>query len=103
MATATISKRAGSTLTLLCVKRDADGVEEDLATVSVEAYFNESSSNKFVANGTVTKTGGGTFSIGLSAAQTAGIGQKGLSCTIKYTYASGAVDILDPFTVDIKR
>ena len=76
-----ISIRAGSTLTFLCVKKDSTGAEESVAATAIEATFRETASNQLVATGTVNKTGGGTFSIGLSAATTASIGQRGLSCT----------------------
>lgn len=98
-----ISLRAGSTLTLNCVKKDSSGVEENVASVTVTATFAESSTGKTLATGSVNKTGGGAFTITLSATTTDSIGPAGMTCTIKYVYPSGAVDIVRGFPVELTR
>lgn len=98
-----ISLRAGSTLTLNCVKKDSSGVEESVAAVAVTATFTESSTGKTLATGSINKTGGGQFVITLSATTTENIGPAGMVCTIKYVYSSGAVDIVRGFPVELTR
>lgn len=105
MARTSISIRAGSSLSLNCAKKDSAGAAESLSGVTVAATLNESSTNKVLATPTITVTNsaGGLFSLDLSATQTAAIGPAGCTMTIKYTYGSGAVDILDSFPVELRK
>ena len=97
-----ISVRAGATLTLTCLKKDSAGAEEDVTPITVSANLTEIASGKIIIGLTVTKTGGGHFTLSLTAAQTLATGPSGFLCTIKYVYASGVVDIVDAFPVEIK-
>ena len=101
MATNKIYVRAGATLSLLCVKKNSAGADEDVTSITIGAPLTRTDGT-VVANMTVTKTGGANFTLSLTPAQTASIGPGLYQVSIKYTYVSTAVDIVDPFSVEIK-
>jgi len=98
----TLKVKRGASLSLVCTREDENLAPVDVTTTTIEVSLWKD--DKVATTMTVTKVPAstGVFIISLSPIQTQALKTDAYSFSIKYTYPSGDVDILDPVAITVE-